>query len=481
MDLKALQGPYNQQPADCIILGLYEDEEGSINQHPFKDRIEPLIKSDDIELKLGKTALLLGPPHLVVVGLGKRKNLDTAGFLKAVANSAAAIPHTVQHLICTLTELEVGEAPWRFRHAARQVVNQTYKFTETKSEKEKIKLHQLERIDFTGAGGSGEEKSLLEGQTIAESMHITRELGNLPSNICTPTYLAEQAQKLSKEFRHLTCEVLEEKHMKKLGMGAFLSVTQGSNEPAKLILLHYQNGEPNQAPLALVGKGVTFDSGGISLKPGAQMDEMKYDMCGAASVFGTMRAIAKLELPLNIICAIAATENMPGPDATKPGDIVTTLSGKTVEILNTDAEGRLILCDTLSYVERYNPTTVIDVATLTGLMVLTMGNVASGVFTNHQPLAEDLIKAGQSAGDKVWQFPIWEEYQQLLESNFADIPNIGPREAGSITAACFLSKFTEKFQWAHLDIAGSAWDSGKRKGATGRPVPLLMEYLLSQC
>jgi leucyl aminopeptidase len=314
------------------------------------------------------------------------------------------------------------------------------------------------------------------GLAIAEGTKFAKDLGNLPGNYCTPTYLAEQALELGK--RHgIRVDVLEQKDIEKLGMGCFLAVARGSREPPKLIVLEYQGGKRGAAPVALVGKGITFDTGGISIKPAPEMDEMKFDMCGAASVLGAMKAAALMKLPLNIVGVIPATENMPGGNAIKPGDIVTTLSGQTVEILNTDAEGRLILCDALTYVERFKPAAVVDIATLTGAMVVALGHIATGLFANSDPLARELLQAGETAWDRAWHLPLWDEYQDALKSNFADFPNIGTRAGGSITAACFLSRFTKSFPWAHLDIAGTAWKSGAEKGATGRPVALLAHFL----
>jgi leucyl aminopeptidase len=305
-------------------------------------------------------------------------------------------------------------------------------------------------------------------------------MGNLPGNVCTPAYLAQQAVALGKAHKSIKTSVLEEKDMQKLGMGSLLSVSRGSAEPAKLITMEYHGTDKKQKPIVLVGKGVTFDSGGISLKPGAEMDEMKYDMCGAASVLGTMQAIAEMGLKLNVVGIIPSTENLPSSTATKPGDIVTSMSGQTIEILNTDAEGRLILCDALTYAARFEPDTVIDIATLTGACVIALGHVASGLFSNQDQLAHELLAAGEQTQDRAWHMPLWEEYQPLLDSNFADMQNIGGRAGGSITAACFLSRFTKEYRWAHLDIAGTAWKSGKDKGATGRPVPLLAQYLINR-
>ena len=299
--------------------------------------------------------------------------------------------------------------------------------------------------------------------------------------MCTPTHLAAQAQQLGKTYKSVKVSVLERDDMRKLGMNSLLSVSAGSAEPPKLITMEYYNGRKDDKPIVLVGKGVTFDTGGISIKPAAAMDEMKFDMCGAASVLGVMCAVAELGLQVNLIGVVPTVENMPSGTATKPGDIFTTMSGQTVEVLNTDAEGRLILCDALTYSERYNPDVVIDIATLTGACVVALGKVATGLLGNHSPLANDLLAAGEYTGDRAWQMPLWDEYQSLLDSPFADMANIGGRDGGTITAACFLSRFTKKFRWAHLDIAGTAWTSGADKGATGRPVKLLMQYILERC
>jgi leucyl aminopeptidase len=324
----------------------------------------------------------------------------------------------------------------------------------------------------------GEQADIDKALAIVNGMALARTLGDLPSNICTPTYLASTAQNLAKTF-DLTCEILEEAEMDKLGMGSLLSVSKGSIEPPKLISLSY-NGNGNTKPIVLVGKGVTFDSGGISLKPGTAMDEMKYDMCGAASVLGTMRAVAEMKLKVNLTIVVPAVENMPAHNASKPGDVIKSMSGQTIEILNTDAEGRLILCDALTYVAKYNPDVVIDVATLTGAVIIALGKHRSGLMSNEQDLADDIISASKNALDGVWQLPLDEEYDELLKSNFADMANIGGREASSVTAACFLARYTQKYRWAHLDIAGTAWLSGVKKGATGRPVALLTQFVLDK-
>jgi leucyl aminopeptidase len=310
-------------------------------------------------------------------------------------------------------------------------------------------------------------------------MDLARDLGNLPGNICTPAHLAERAQALAQELG-FKCEVLERNQLEELKMGSFLSVTNGSDQPPKFIVLEYSGAGKKQKPFVLVGKGITFDSGGISLKPGLDMDQMKFDMCGAASVFGVFAAVAELKAKINLVGLVPACENMPNGRATKPGDIVKSMSGQTIEILNTDAEGRLILCDALTYAERYEPVAVVDIATLTGAMVIALGHIATGMFSNSDSLARALLNAGEESFDRGWQLPLWEDYHEGLASNFADFANIGSRAGGSITAACFLSKFAKKYDWAHLDIAGVAWKDGKEKGATGRPVPLLTTWLLSQ-
>jgi leucyl aminopeptidase len=341
----------------------------------------------------------------------------------------------------------------------------------------------LKRIDIWIPGPRAEptaELAVRHGTAIAAGVALARELGNLPGNLCTPTYLAEQALALGERYERLQAQVLEESDMEALKMGALLSVSRGSRQPAKLILMHYHGSEPDRKPVVLVGKGLTFDTGGISIKPAADMDEMKFDMCGGASVFGAVLAACELNLPINLVGVVPASENMPGGDANKPGDIVTSMSGQTIEILNTDAEGRLILCDALTYSERFHPELVIDLATLTGACVIALGKHASGLFSADDRLAEEILMAGQAAGDRAWRMPLWDDYQPQLDSNFADMANVGGREAGAVTAACFLSRFTKAYRWAHLDIAGTAWVTGKEKGATGRPVPLLAQYLLDR-
>ncbi len=323
------------------------------------------------------------------------------------------------------------------------------------------------------------KKGLKTGQVVGQGMNVAKELANLPGNVCTPSYLATSSRSAANKYKKLSCRVFGEKEMKKMGMDCLLSVGNGSAQESKLISMNYQGGKKGDKPYAIVGKGITFDTGGISLKPPATMDEMKFDMCGAASVIGTMQVIAELNIPINLIGVVASAENMPGSKATKPGDVVRTMSGKTVEILNTDAEGRLVLADALTYVERFNPRSVVDIATLTGAVIMALGYSTSGLMSNNENLAKELLEAGEKASDRAWQLPIWDSYQKDLDSNFADIANIGGR-AGTITAACFLSRFAEKYPWAHLDVAGTASLKGAAKGGSGRPVPLLSQYLIDK-
>ncbi|MGB2533059.1 MAG: leucyl aminopeptidase [Porticoccaceae bacterium] len=361
-----------------------------------------------------------------------------------------------------------------------QSINTSVYNYKKKAEKEKPNLESLVFWSHLQSETSAIENAMSYGAAVGDGMNIARQLGNLPANICTPSYLADQAISLGKAKLNkasISTEILDRADMQKLNMNSLLSVAEGSDEPPKLIVINYQGADAKTKPVVLVGKAVTFDSGGISLKPGRGMDEMKYDMCGGASVLGVMTALIELELPINVVGIIPATENMPNGRATKPGDVVTSMSGQTIEILNTDAEGRLILCDSLTYAAKFNPDTVIDIATLTGAVISALGKVASGILSNDQQLANDLIESGTQSADPVWQLPLWEEYDDLLKSNFADMANIGGPQAGTITAGCFLARYAKDYKWAHLDVAGTAWISGANKGATGRPVPLLMEYL----
>ncbi|MGD8854612.1 MAG: leucyl aminopeptidase, partial [Gammaproteobacteria bacterium] len=407
-------------------------------------------------------------------------------FAKVVSAAAAALQSSgATDALSYLTELDVeGRAlGWKAQRCVEATREALYRFDELKSEPEppkrplrRLTLGVADQSDLPVAKGG-----VRSGIAVANGVDLARVLGNRPGNLCTPSDLATQARELRELHKALRIEVLERKDMEKLGMGALLSVARGSRQPPKLIVIRYAGGEKNEKPVVLVGKGVTFDSGGISLKPGQAMDEMKFDMCGAASVFGAMSAAAELELPINLIGVVPATENLPDGDASKPGDVVTSMSGQTIEILNTDAEGRLILCDALTYAKKFDPHVVVDIATLTGACVVALGKHASGLLSNDQDLANQLLSAGQTSGDRAWQLPLWDEYDEQLKTNFADMANIGGRDAGTITAACFLGRFTRDYRWAHIDIAGTAWKTGDAKGATGRPVPLLMQFLMNQC
>ncbi len=380
-----------------------------------------------------------------------------------------------------LTEAAIKKrgVAWRVRQATIIAQETVYRFDQFKSKKDKVRrpLRKLTFVVDRRNELAAAEEALNQGQAIAEGMSFAKDLANLPGNICTPTYLAEEAEKMAVEHK-LDIEILDHEAMSNLGMHALLAVAKGSRQPPRLIVLHYRGGKSDQAPLVLVGKGITFDSGGISLKPSAEMDEMKFDMCGAACVLGAIKATAMMKLPINLTVIVPAAENMPGGAAARPGDIVNSMSGQSIEILNTDAEGRLILCDALTYAARFGPETVIDVATLTGACVVALGYVASGLFANNESLARELLNAGDEAHDRAWQMPLWDDYQEMLKSSFADVANVGGRWGGSITAACFLARFTKKYAWAHLDIAGTAWRSGSEKGATGRPLSLLLHYLM---
>ncbi|MGE8329289.1 leucyl aminopeptidase [Pseudomonas urmiensis] len=451
--------------------------------------ISAVLKRGDLAGKPGQTLLLHSLPGLkaervLLVGSGKdalgdrswrKLAVSVAGVLKSLGGSDAVL--ALDDIAVTGREAHYG----KYRLLAETLLDGDYLFDRFKSQKAEPRLLKKITLLADKAGLAEVERAVKHASAIASGMSLTRDLGNLPPNICHPSYLAEQAKELGKANKGLKVEVFDEKKIKDLGMGAFYAVGQGSEQPPRLIVMQYQGGKKSEKPFVLVGKGITFDTGGISLKPGAGMDEMKYDMCGAASVFGTLRAVLELKLPINLVCILACAENMPSGNATRPGDIVTTMSGQTVEILNTDAEGRLVLCDALTYAERFKPQAVIDIATLTGACIVALGSHTTGLLGNNDDLLEQLLSAGKRADDRAWQLPLFDEYQEQLDSPFADIANIGGPKAGTITAACFLSRFAKAYNWAHLDIAGTAWISGgKDKGATGRPVPMLTQYLLDR-
>ena len=449
-----------------------------------------LLKRGDLAGKVGQTLLLQSLPgvkaeRVLLVGTGKDDALSDRSWRKLV-NSVLNVLKGLggSDAVLALDEVAVNGRDAHYGKArllAETLLDGEYVFDRFKSQKAEPRALKKITLLIDKAGLADTERAVKHATAIASGMRLTRDLGNLPPNLCHPSYLAEEAKNLGKAFKSLKVEVLDEKKIKDLGMGAFYAVGQGSDQPPRLIVLNYQGAKKNEKPFVLVGKGITFDTGGISLKPGAGMDEMKYDMCGAASVFGTLRAVLELQLPINLVCLLACAENMPSGGATRPGDIVTTMSGQTVEILNTDAEGRLVLCDTLTYAERFKPQAVIDIATLTGACIVALGSHTSGLMGNNDELVEQLLSAGKRADDRAWQLPLFDEYQEQLDSPFADIANIGGPKAGTITAGCFLSRFAKAYNWAHLDIAGTAWISGgKDKGATGRPVPLLTQYLLDR-
>ncbi len=480
--------------SDCLVVGVYEAKVLSEAAHEIdrasKGMISKLLADGDMDGKLEATLMLHHVPgltssRLLLVGLGKEADFTEKQYAKAVRASIKALEKSgaLDATTC-LAQLPVKalSAQRKVAYLSEAALDASYKFAAIKRKEEKASpkkgITKL-TINVAASDVPAAETGLADGQALAAGVSLAKDLGNLPPNVCTPSYLAEQALALGKTHQ-FKVEVLERDALKKLGMGSFLGVAQGSEEPPKFIIMQHLKGKKEQKPVVLVGKGITFDTGGISLKPGSEMDEMKYDMCGAASVLGTFKAIAAMNLPLNVIGVIPTCENMPDGRATRPGDVLTSMSGLTIEVLNTDAEGRLILCDALTYVERFEPSAVIDVATLTGACVIALGHHASGLFSNNDALAAELLQAGEVSLDRAWHMPMWEDYQSLLDSNFADMANIGGRAAGSITAACFLARFAKKYDWAHLDVAGTAWKSGKEKGGTGRPVPLLTEFLVQR-
>jgi leucyl aminopeptidase len=478
--------------SDCVIIGVYEDKKLSGAAQAVETAsagyLSNILKRGDFDGKADTTLMLHNVPgtaseRVLLVGLGKEPDFFEKQYCKAARASMKVLANSgASKAITFLAELPVKQLTTKKKIAflVEVSLDATYKFDAIKKKKEESKKSLAALSINVAANDVKEAKSgLANGLALASGVSFAKDLGNLPPNVCTPSYLAEQAHSLGKKHE-FKVKVLERDELKKLGMGSFLAVSQGSEEPPKFIIMQHLKGKKDQKPVVLVGKGITFDTGGISLKPGSEMDEMKYDMCGAASVLGTFKTIAEMGLPLNVIGIIPTCENMPDGRATRPGDVLTSMSGLTIEVLNTDAEGRLILCDALTYAERFEPSAVIDIATLTGACVIALGHHASGLFSNNDDLAKELLQAGETALDRAWHMPMWDDYQPLLDSNFADMANIGGRAAGSITAACFLSRFAKKYDWAHLDIAGTAWKSGKEKGSTGRPVPLLTAFLVNR-
>lgn len=494
MEFKIKTGDLATHKTPCLVLGIFEKRKLSGPAERIDaagdGHLSRLLKKGDIEGEAGQTLMLYELPgvaaeRVLLIGLGKKKEFTRTDYRKALAaatmllqqSSAGEATLALPDLLPRALDLYTS-----VRDAVVTVEDKVYRYSRTKDDKRAPKT-PLKRLNLW-IGKKSEtaqaERAARHGQAMAEGIRLARELGNLPGNICTPSYLAEQARALGNQYPKLEVEVLEEDRMAELGMGALLSVSRGSRQPAKLIVMHYRGAPKETKPLVLVGKGLTFDAGGISLKPAAEMDEMKYDMAGGAAVIGALRAACELELPIHLIGVVPASENLPDGAANKPGDIVTSLSGQTIEILNTDAEGRLILCDALTYCERFDPEIVVDLATLTGACVVALGKHPAGLFTTDDRLAAELLAAGEAAGDRAWRMPLWEEYQSQLDSNFADMANVGGRDGGAITAACFLARFTKKYRWAHLDIAGITWLTGKEKGGTGRPVALLTHWLLER-
>ena len=489
MEFHAATGRLEQQRTGCVVVGVYAGRKLSpaaarldaASGHALRD----VLARGDLDGELGATLLLRSLPNVaaervLLVGLGDEQHFRETAYRSAVSAAVKALRSTgaADATLC-LQELAVNgrDAAWKIEQAVLAVMDGMYRFDQLKSNPPAPPplAKVLLQVDDTSAA----EAAIARAAAIAEGVILARDLGNLPGNFCTPTYLAEQARELGKRDG-FEVTVLDQDDMAKLGMGAFLAVARGSPEPPKMIVMEYRGGTRDAQPIVLVGKGITFDTGGISIKPAPEMDEMKFDMCGAASVFGALRAASLMKLPLNVVGIVPATENMPGGDAIKPGDVVTTLSGQTVEILDTDSEGRLVLCDALTYAAKYRPAAVIDVATLTGEIVAALGDVATGLFSNDDALAREVLAAGDRAWDRAWQMPLWDEYQDVLKSNFADLPNIGARTDCAVIAACFLSRFTQGYPWVHLDIAGTASRSGADKGATGRPVALLAHFLMGR-
>lgn len=480
----------NNNPAldeqDCLIIPIFSKGKSTVLSDSAKlldeatsGQLKSTLDMGDFTAALEKTLTLynlqnIKATRVLLMGCGEKDKFDTKNLNSAVKAAATAIKGT-----------SLKSASLYLDDSSTDAIQQTiiafsdsyYQLTDYKSKKEDTPSLASLSISSTSEFESTAVTALKNGRAIAEGMKVTRDLANHPGNVCTPTYIAETSSKIADQYSNIEIDVLEESDMEELGMGSFLSVSVGSDEPGKMVVLQYTGTDKSEAPIALVGKGITFDTGGISLKPGAGMDEMKFDMGGAAGMLGTLKSCAEMELPINLVVVLAAAENMPSARATKPGDIVTAMSGTTIEVLNTDAEGRLVLCDALTYVGKFKPKLVIDAATLTGACIIALGHHISAVLSNDDTLANDLIEAGNTVNDRVWQLPMGDDYKKQLKSSFADLGNIGGRAAGTITAACFLAEFTKEYKWAHLDIAGTAWSD---KDATGRPVPLLSQFLINQ-
>ena len=471
----------------CLVVPFFDDLALNDDLKQLDKRLAGAISRTlglgDFSAAIGSATSLLGDEkikRILLVGCGKADAFDAAKqkkFAETMGRNLADSKAGDALINLGALAMEVQEVTRLVEVVTTELLYATYVYTKTLSKPKH--LPKIAKVSISAGSDVSTAKvrsAVSAGLAIGSGINLARELGNLPANICTPTYLAKQARTLGRQHAKLSVSTLNEKKMRELGMNSLLSVGHGSDQPSQLIVLEYKGGKAKDAPYAIVGKGITFDTGGISLKPGGKMDEMKFDMGGASSVLGTVLAVAELDLSINVVGVVAAAENMPSGRATKPGDVVKSMSGQTIEILNTDAEGRLVLCDALTYVGRYKPREVVDIATLTGAIIVSLGHEACGIFANDDDLADALLSAGQRSQDRGWRMPIWQEYQKQLDSKFADMQNIGTGTAGSVTAACFLARFTEKYKWAHLDVAGTAFRSAP-KGATGRPVPMLVEYL----
>lgn len=488
---------YHQIKTAALAVGVFADGELSAAADVVNRASNGVIKSvvgQDFLGRVGEVLVMRHVPgvsaeRIMLIGLGKQSDYGVKAFQKAeTAFAKQCVSLRLAQGTSALATVPCPQSDARqlARVSAQAVSSATYHYDQTMGKPDPKLRPKLKKYNLLASRADTKltQTGLEEGAALGQGMALTRTLGNLPGNICTPTYLGNQAKALGRQFKSIKVSVLEKKQIEALGMGSFLSVAKGSNEAPRFIVMHYKGKTPQKSksdgPIVLVGKGITFDTGGISIKPAATMDEMKFDMCGAASVFGTMLTMAKLQWPGELVGLIPTCENMPSGLATKPGDVVKSMSGQTIEVLNTDAEGRLILCDALTYAERYKPSTVIDIATLTGACIVALGTVNSGLFSPDDELADELLTAGKRSLDPAWRLPVEDDYQDFLKSNFADMANIGNAgpKAGAVTAACFLARFAKNYRWAHLDIAGTSWLSGAQKGASGRPVPMLVEFLL---
>ena len=494
MEFGIKSGSPEKQRSACIVVGVFEPRRLSSTAEQLDEisegYISNLLRKGDLEGKSGQMLLLHHVPNILservlLVGCGKERELDERQYRQIIKKTINTLNETgSMEAVCFLSELHVKgrDTYWKIRQAVEATQDGLYSFNSLKTHKEEPR-RPLRKIVFnvpTRRELPIGERAISHALAIAEGVSTCKNVANMPPNICNPAYLAEQAKILADDYDNVSTAIVDEQEMEELGMGSYLAVGRGSANESLMSVITYNGIDDDSKPIVLVGKGLTFDSGGISLKPGAGMDEMKYDMGGAAGVLGAMHSLAELNLPIKVIGVLAGCENMPSSNAYRPGDVLTTMSGQTVEVLNTDAEGRLVLCDALTYVERFEPELVIDVATLTGACVVALGAHATGLLSNHNPLAHELLNASDQSGDRAWRLPLWDDYQSQLDSPFADFTNLGGKEAGTITAACFLSKFTKKYNWAHLDIAGTAWHSGKAKGSTGRPVSMLTQFMLNR-